>query len=160
MTRGAATITRCPAKQGDLGAISQSLFRYRNDVLRSHLTGVREGLKNAGKGNGDFKVIVFSHTHAADPGVNPFGSTAPWQPTVVNTGSWQRVATPGQLRKSWCAKGSSDADILKRCRPEDLPPCYAVVIVPAYASEPEPLLCYWTKNEERRWVLSESCVTD
>jgi hypothetical protein len=149
-------VRQCP--QMTLGAITQSLVSSRNKVFTQHLDETFDHLVKAGRIERDraFQLFVYSHTHLSDPGFEPLkGSGRSWNPFVVNTGAWQRTATPEQL-DSIRRKRNLDDKLLLKLEPEDLPPCYPFVMVAPYAATPVSALRFWRKLDGS-WSISKSC---
>ena len=153
------TITPCPRKDSDLAAAAQKLLRSRNAVYGEHLEHAYRLLVHAGKTKQRFEVFVYSHTHQADAGFNPFEGKTNWDPLVVNTGAWQRVVTPEQLEEIKQAEGVAQKDVLPTLEPEKLPPCYSVIRVEPYSKRRnlKAVLQYWQQNKDGKWSFEESC---
>src|SRR5206468_10474143 len=104
-----------------------------------------------------FELFVFSHTHVADAGFRPLQkSPGRWNPLVVNTGAWQRTANSAQFEKLLKSTGLDPKAALAKLKPEDLPACYPVILVPPYKAKPISALRYWVENK-MRWSLKTSC---
>lgn len=150
------TIRPCPVKNGTLGALAQAaLRRTRETILREYLTQRYAELRKTAALSQPFKVFIHGHTHLADGGFRPMAASHPdWNPIVVNTGAWQRTATPPQLQELACrvAAGSSIIEL----HPDELPPCYTVVMLrPAAPEQPE--LRYWTADSAGTWRFDATC---
>jgi hypothetical protein len=150
------TIGECPRKDGTLGAGLEALLRARDKVLAEHLEKTCEAL--SGCADDPFQVFVFSHTHLAVPPYSPI-KKGDWRPLVVNTGAWQRVVTPAQLTTIKSQQAMPKKNVLPRLVPEDLPPCYSVVLIKPYESThgPSPVLRYWGKGQGDAWTFKEKC---
>jgi UDP-2,3-diacylglucosamine pyrophosphatase LpxH len=139
-----------PCPKASLGARAQALYTTRDQIFVKHADEARE---RTGR---DFDLLVYSHTHAALPAFRPSAKLRRrWTPLFINSGAWQRVVTPLQMRAMQKARGLGDMDVLE-LKPEDLPACYSVVIVPPYEESPRPLLRYWT-GKERAERLEDEC---
>jgi UDP-2,3-diacylglucosamine pyrophosphatase LpxH len=147
------SVEGCPRK--DLGAISQQLLSSRRKVFEAHFTDAYQRLKRDHRADHTFQLFVYSHTHKADPGFRPL-SGSPWDPYVVNTGAWQRTVTPDQLAKIQKLRNLTDQKVLT-LQPEDLPPCYPVVLVGPYQDVPHSSLQFWRK-EANSWALGGACA--
>lgn len=151
------TMTECPRQGGTLGALGEALFRARNTVLAEHLEKICRNLE--GCVQNPFSVFVFSHTHLAVPGYSPIKNGS-WRPLVINTGAWQRVVTPNELSMLRQERHLTDAEVLNKLEPEDLPACYSVILIPAYTEteKPTPVLRYWKQQQEGGWGFSSSSI--
>jgi len=149
------TIAECPRKKATLGAAVEYLLRSRDAILTEHLE--KTCLLLSGCREPRFKVFVYSHTHLAVSGFSP--RKGDWQPIVLNTGAWQRVITPEQLTAKIKKLDLNEKEVLLTLMPEDLPPCYSVILVKAYTRDegPAPLLQYWTKINGAGWSLADQC---
>ena len=149
------TIAECPRKDATLGATAENFLRSRDVILTEHLEKTCRLL--SGCRDHPFKVFVYSHTHLAVPPFSPRKDD--WRPTVVNTGAWQRVITPEQLKVKIEKLGLSEKEVLLRLVPEDLPACYSVILVKAYTRDegPSPILQYWTKPNRAGWSFADQC---
>ena len=169
---------RCPTvglePQQRLGAAASALFFDEDELLRDHLEQRRIALhpESAPQSNdGNFTVFIYGHTHKAKAPRSPFEAQADWRPTVVNTGAWQRVATPRQLehieRRLANMKGlqPDDPTLFPSLRPEDLPACYSYVVIapydPAVQPVPKPRLLFWARSTvKNEWGEFASCPSD
>jgi UDP-2,3-diacylglucosamine pyrophosphatase LpxH len=147
------SVEGCPRE--DLGAITQQLLSSRRKVFEVHLNDTYHRLKRDHRTDHTFQLFVYSHTHKADPGFHPL-SGSPWNPFVVNTGAWQRTVTPDQLAKIQKARNLTDQTVLT-LQPEDLPPCYPVILISPYQNIPQSRLQYWRKDATS-WVLGDTCA--
>ena len=86
-------------------------------------------------------MVVFGHRHLPDDGFVPVKGAA--APLVLNAGAWHRTVTPFQLNDVATARMWSDADVLRRLTPEDLPACYGVVWIQPPAA---PRFRFWRGN--------------
>jgi hypothetical protein len=153
------TIARCPESEATLGAIAQYLFRSRDSVYGDHLTMTYELLRKSKKADQAFKVFVYSHTHRAEAGFRPLSNTQPeWDPIVVNTGAWQRVITTEQLDAHIERHKLSEGEVLPTFGPENLPECYAAIVIKPYSDTPVPVLQYWTRDKD--WQFAQQCSGD
>jgi hypothetical protein len=145
-----------PCRQKGLGSNAEALLRSRDSIFREHLKETSQRLRREGGTRTPFALFVFSHTHLAEASYAPFaGNSSSWKPLVMNTGAWQRTISEAQINKYMREKNLQPAEVLK-LRPEDLPPCYPVVFVPAYATVPQGILRYW-RLEDGVWSMAERC---
>src|SRR6185369_862308 len=93
------------------------------------------------------KVFVYGHQHLPDNGFVPVRSAE--SPIVINSGAWQRTVTPFQLDELIKTRGPSEAEVLRRLQPEDLPACYGVVWIDPSADRPNPRFRFW--RGDGRW---------
>jgi UDP-2,3-diacylglucosamine pyrophosphatase LpxH len=149
------TIERCRVKDGTLGAVGQALLRRsRNTIVSTYLTERFQQLKSAGAVAQPFKTFIYGHTHSADAGFHPMAESNPdWNPTVLNTGAWQRTVTPDQLKRLACRVSANQSVI--ELTPEALPACYTAVFVRPGAAVPE--LRYWTMDAGQQWKFDTTC---
>ena len=152
------TITRCPQTNGQLGAITQTIFRSGEKVLGEHLEKV---VCPSIKGCEDqpFKVFIYGHTHLS---IRPWElslSRGNWKPMIINSGAWQRVVTPEQVNAIRDRKSLPKEEVLPKLLPEDLPPCYSYVLIKPYSKEnrPTPLLRYWVGEEGQKGKPKNQC---
>lgn len=162
---GAVTTPLCPVLPEDatLGAAATALFVSRDARFRNRLNEVRGGLANDGRPTREFAVYIYGHTHKAHGPQRFFEPGAEWNPQVFNSGAWQRVATPDQLKAIQQQQGIPDAEALLRLQPEDLPPCYTYVSIPPYdagkGGRPSAELLYWTQDKAAgTWRSGLECV--
>jgi hypothetical protein len=135
-------VSQCPRKS--LGAASEKLTRSRDLIFRNYLEALNTRLINEHILRRPFDIYVFSHTHIAEASYSPFAGTgSSWVPIVMNSRAWQRTISDEQLRSYMQQRNLKAADVLK-LKPEDLPPCYPVVLIPAYTERPRG--CYGTGN--------------
>jgi hypothetical protein len=148
------TIERCRVKEGTLGAVGQALLRRSRDTIVSTYLAERfQQLKGAGAVTVPFKTFIYGHTHFADAGFHPMAESNPdWNPTVLNTGAWQRTVTPDQLKRLTCRVAANQSVI--ELTPEALPPCYTAVFLKSGAV---PELRYWTMDAAKQWRFDSTC---
>ncbi|MCA9470366.1 MAG: metallophosphoesterase [Nitrospira sp.] len=152
------TITGCPQTTGDLGAITQALFRSGEKVLGEHLEkAVCQKLQ--GCAEKPFMVFIYSHTHLALPPKELTLSNGFWRPTRINTGAWQRVATPEEVESIKDQRRLPKKEVLPKLNPEDLPSCYSFVLIEPYpkGKQPVPLLRYWIGEEGQPGMIKNQC---
>ena len=149
----APRVTLCP--KATLGSIATTLTTSRDFIFQTHLTDTASRLRALGNTR-PFSLFVFSHTHLAEASYSPFDrSSSSWRPIVVNTGAWQRTISAQQLESLMRDKGLKEKDVLK-LEPENLPPCYPVIMVAPYSSTPQSLLRYW-RQARGNWSFEETC---
>jgi hypothetical protein len=162
-----APVDDCPGRER-LGAIKTAILNTSAQRLSHRLDQVRKTLPDADRPTKDFSLYVYAHTHSEHGECRPkevvtkglIGQDT-WNPGVVNTGAWQRLITPqtfNQMKKS-------SKKTLAQFRPEDLPACFSVIVVPAYQAnsnaKPRPKLLFWSQEDEsQNWDLHEYCSSD
>ena len=148
----APSVTACPL--ATLGAVTQPLLSSRRTVFERHFDETYQRLIRAKAIERPFQLFVYSHTHKSERGFNPLAGS-PWSPFVVNTGAWQRTVTPEQLSVIQAHQQLDDQHVLT-LQPEDLPPCYPVILVAPYRTLPVSRLQFWEKKNGS-WLLGGSC---
>jgi UDP-2,3-diacylglucosamine pyrophosphatase LpxH len=148
-------ITECPRADGTLGAISDYLLRTPDTILKDYLKQTYAALQHTRPNITPFDVFVYGHTHKANRGFQPVKES--WNPTVVNTGAFQRVVTPDQLKAIQEKKALKDKEALLVLTPEDLPACYSYIRINPHKDRPRPLLRYWVQDESGKWTEKERC---
>lgn len=152
------SISLCPRTAGSLGAIAQSIFLSGKKVLGDHLEKtVCPNLKDCREK--PFMVFIYGHTHLALQPIELSLSRGYWKPTIMNSGAWQRVATPEQISLIREKRNLRGEMVLTGLFPEDLPPCYSFVLVKPYekGTIPTPLLRYWVGEEGQEGLTKEQC---
>jgi len=155
----------CPVKGGaalgggdprSLGAATTMLFSTPELALRRYLKTRQAQLAARIPGwDGKFRTYVFSHTHRVQRGFKVIDQ-GNWQPVSVNTGAWQRVASPAYIETR---KSGNDAtyEVLK-LQPDKLAPCYSVIeILPGH--EDRPAVLFW-RLDGGNWEFDDSCPAD
>jgi hypothetical protein len=144
----------CP--KATLGAGASALTSSRDSIYQQYLIDTFTRLRALGSTR-PFSLFIFSHTHLAEASYSPFArsTSSSWRPIVVNTGAWQRTISEQQLEKLMRDRGVKEKDVLK-LQPEDLPPCYPVIIVAPYSSTPQSLLRYW-RQAGGNWSFADTC---
>lgn len=151
-------VAECPRKSGTLGAAAEYLLGQRDKHFGDHLLATSDRLARAGRPARSFSLFVFSHTHAAHPGLYPLRQREPaWNPKVINTGAWQRVIAPDTLAAIQAREGWRNAEVLDRMTLERLPACYSAVIVEPYTSAPDAVLRWWKEIAPGRWDFATDC---
>jgi 3',5'-cyclic AMP phosphodiesterase CpdA len=146
----------CPVKVE--GAVAQALFRSPRAVMTEHLTKTFDALVKADDSTPPFQLFIYSHTHDANPGFNPFDRTHnPWQPRVINTGAWQRVISKDQFEDDLTAQKITAKQAMLQFTPENLPACYDVVVVDPYKNDPKGKLMGWRQAAAGSWSLGARC---
>jgi UDP-2,3-diacylglucosamine pyrophosphatase LpxH len=134
------TIAPCVSKQ-PLGAALQAVFGpTRDKLVKARAQELFKNLKMKGELTKTFDLYVYGHTHSAYPprNINVYPS---WTFESVNSGAWQRIASPAQFKSLQCAQHPADA---LRMSLKRLPSCYSVIRVRPYAVKPSSELLYWT----------------
>src|SRR5262249_40639567 len=62
---------------------------------------------------------------------------------ILNTGAFQRLVEEDGFLTRVRAKNLSEAEGLRQLKPEDLAPCYGVVMVPYRNGRPDPVARMW-----------------
>lgn len=168
----AASIVRTPAcprlkeatlgsDDGTLGAVANQIFNSEKGRFRSRFLELRHALRGSGRPTADFELYVYAHKHAAHGEVRPFPADEPWSPLMFNTGAWQRVATPEQLKAIRAAEKIETWQTLLAVSPEKLPPCYSFILVEPYADGMrtgiKPALRWWVQPKGADWTMRGSC---
>jgi hypothetical protein len=160
--RGPA-VAECPRTPDTRGALFDYFWRSRDLVFGRHITEMRRRLPSGAQPS----VFVHGHTHLPDRSQTtanlisggllkiPMEGFSPVRgqmaPLVINGGAWQRTVTPVQLERMLSGR------TLESLQPEDLPPCYSFVEVPAYRENPEPRVRYWRQGSDGTWMANASC---
>jgi UDP-2,3-diacylglucosamine pyrophosphatase LpxH len=146
-----------PCATATAGAAAEKMFRSAKAVMTKHLTETYGRLRASGASTQPFQLFVYSHTHYANAGFQPFaGSGSSWNPWVANTGAWQRIVSKEQFEKVMASRKLSVNDALKAIQPEDLPACYDALVVPPYKSDPDFQLKGW-QMVDGKWTLGGKC---
>lgn len=124
----------------ELGALLQAKLVPISAVLRTHL---RERMRDH-KG---MSVFIYGHTHLMQPRWT-LSLTSAISVSVLNTGAFQRLIDEDGFLERIRAKGWSEPDGLRKLTPEDLAPCYGVVIVPYRNGRPDPTTKMWWMGED------------
>ncbi|HIH36374.1 MAG TPA: hypothetical protein HA232_00485 [Methanocellales archaeon] len=156
--RDRTSISECPRKAGSLGAVAQSIFLSGKKVLGDHLENVVCPTLKGCQEN-PFMVFIYGHTHLSLQPMELSLSRGYWKPTILNSGAWQRVATPDEISLIRQKKNLPKEAVLTGLFPEDLPPCYSFVLVKPYekGKMPRALLRYWVGEEGKIGQVKEGC---
>lgn len=141
-------VAHCPRISNTLSAAAKGTILSEEQRQTAYLKRVLP--KVAAPGNDLASVYVMGHTHSAQApttlslGESRYGTT---EVRLVNTGAFQRVASPEQISAILTRpqyKGKSPLDLL----PEDLPACYNFVWIAPYGAgaAPAPALLRWAKT--------------
>ena len=166
--RGPA-VTECPRTPETRGAIFEYFWRSRDELYASYVEGARRRLQ----GGNVPVVFAIGHTHLADRAQSyanmisggllkiPMEGFSPVRgaltPIVINGGAWNRTITPVQLEQLRNQRGVSWHDLLRSLEPEELPPCYSFVAIPAYEQDPAPAVRYWRRAADGAWGVAPAC---
>lgn len=162
-------ITECPRTPDTRGAIFEYFWRSRDELYGNYVERARRRSSNSNAP----VVFALGHSHLADRAQSyanlisggllkiPMEGFSPVRgaltPVVINGGAWNRTITPVQLERLHTERGGSWHDFLRSLSPEELPPCYSFVQVPAYAQEPEPAVRYWRRDGSGAWSIAAGC---
>lgn len=155
---GKSTVTICPTKTETLGYAVDKILNRKKKNIAEHLSKSYDLVRSPNSKPFDF--YLYGHTHHAETlevsmgwgGVN-----------VLNTGSFQRVATKEQLdgiknrKAAEIGKILKDKEILPEVRPEDLPACYNFVRVDYNNGKPEPNLACWIPGPNGKLFPKNKC---
>lgn len=138
-------VALCPRIDAVLGGTWSGITSEPAAVMRAYLVPVLDAL--AGTRNHLANVYIYGHTHRAEPpeilqlGATRFGLASL---EVVNTGAFQRIASPAQVDAISAAKSTPGTRVTPAALvPEDLPACYNYVLVAPYATLPASRLMKW-----------------
>jgi UDP-2,3-diacylglucosamine pyrophosphatase LpxH len=155
----AATVASCPRTAGSLGAVMQSITKNDKKVLGDHmekdLCPVLPGCMQ-----NPFSVFIYGHTHVRIHPSKPLSlRNGNWKPSFVNSGAWQRVATPKEVNDIRDRKSLPKEDVLTGLFPEDLSACYTYLLIKPYETKEElvPILRYWVGEEGKEGVTKGHC---
>jgi hypothetical protein len=167
--RGPA-VTECPRTPDTRGAIFDYFWRSRDELYGTYL----ERARGRSKLTRSATVFVIGHTHLADRAQStanmisggllkiPMEGFSPARgaltPVVINGGAWNRTITPVQLERLKSERGVSWHELLTSLQPEELPPCYSFVHVPAYDQNPSPAVRYWRQAADGAWGVAPTCA--
>jgi hypothetical protein len=126
-------------RPAELGALLQSTFVPLSWVLRGHLV---ERMHD----HEAMTVFIYGHTHQMQPRWD-LQVTSATSVAVLNSGAFQRLVDEDGFLARIRAKNLPEAEGLRQLTPEDLAPCYGVVIVPYRNRRPEPAARMWWMPE-------------
>ncbi|MFT3924241.1 MAG: metallophosphoesterase [Myxococcales bacterium] len=81
-----------------------------------------------------FMTFVYSHTHAAEAEFKPVD--AEWNPSVINTGAFQRVISPEEIEARIKSGALKRADVIT-LKHDQLPRCYTFVEIASTKDSPK-----------------------
>jgi hypothetical protein len=164
--RGPA-VAECPRTPETRGAIFDYFWRSRDAFYDGYVERARR------RSTAVPAVFAIAHTHLADRAQSyanmisggllkiPMEGFSPARgaltPVVVNGGAWNRTITPVQLERLRAERGVPWHDLLQTLEPDQLPPCYSFVHVPAYDQEPSPAVRYWRRADDGAWSIAPTC---
>jgi UDP-2,3-diacylglucosamine pyrophosphatase LpxH len=138
---------KCTRRSDKLSAAAKGALISDEQRMAVYL---RKTLPEVAPANGTVaSVYVFGHTHSAKPptklalGEMKYGSA---DVLYVNTGAFQRVASPSQITSILAGPAKNRAKSPLDLKPEDLPACYNYVWVEPYKGKPVPRLMRWAKG--------------
>ncbi len=127
-------------RPAELGALVEATLVPLKWKLREHLTTRLDEFKR-------MRVFIYGHTHAMQiPWSLEVDSTA--AVVVANSGAFQRLIDDEGFLARIKARSWSVAEGLRRLKPEDLPPCYGVILVPYQGARPVPQAQMWWMPED------------
>lgn len=153
-------VSECPVKEGKLGHIADKLINRYNSLLKAHLIQTYKVLKTMNPEARPFQIYIHGHTHKSHRGIPlSIDPSIGWSVLFLNSGAFQRVATPEQIDKIRRERGLSEYEVLRVLKPEDLPPCYSYIRIDPYNknSEPNPVLRFWVREGEKLWTEKKRC---
>ena len=122
-----------------LAALAESKLVPKRVVFKRHFADRR-------KTEGDFEVFVYAHTHQWEEAWK-VELDRDMSVKVINTGAFQRLVDEEGFLQRAKARRLSPAEALRQLRPEDLAPCYGVVVVKPGAGEINAKLRLWQMPE-------------
>lgn len=120
-------------------AIAGAIFPLEA-ILRDHLRARTEAHK-------DMRVFVYGHTHKIQEPRDVAVSGAV-SVTVANSGAFQRLINDQGFLQRIEARSWTSAEGLKRMTPEDLAPCYGVVLIAYEGKRPTTDVRMWWMGED------------
>jgi hypothetical protein len=129
-------------KRSTAGAGLEANFIPRRDVIRTHLA---ERLRNDDR----MGIFIYSHTHAPEVGWPIAGVL------VHNTGAFQRTIDEKGFLTRVDEKHIPANQALRMIKLEDLPACYATVLVTYQSGSPESKTLRWHMHEDGDGSLVE-----
>jgi UDP-2,3-diacylglucosamine pyrophosphatase LpxH len=139
-------ISECPRTASTRGSAFEYFWRSRDRTMTRHVEQVRVSVAGEPSAR-PVGVVVQGHTHLAASALPT--ARGEGAPVVLNSGAWQRTVTPFQIEETLRDRGWSEAQLLQKLRPEDLPACYAVVWIEPYLEQPSPRVRFW--RADGRW---------
>jgi len=159
--REISPVLPCPLKEEKLGAIKEYVFGSWDRRFENRLNWLLEMLPESERPSRRLEVYVYGHTHKAHS-IRRVFKEEEWNPAILNTGAFQRIASPKQLESIQNERKISDEEMLLKLNPENLPPCYSFVRIWPYNSDtgerPKPVLLYWIKDRRtKEWRFCDIC---
>jgi UDP-2,3-diacylglucosamine pyrophosphatase LpxH len=141
LCRNAIRLTKSNPCTASLSALATKALIPKEWIFRSHLETRQQQL-------GGFNIFVYGHTHLWE---------YPWKVTningkvrtitVVNTGAFQRLVDDKGFIALANKKALTPSQALRELAPEDLQPCYGVVVVDHAATNVRARLRLWQMPE-------------
>jgi UDP-2,3-diacylglucosamine pyrophosphatase LpxH len=127
-------------RPANLGALVQGAVVPLSWQLREHLATRLAEFTH-------MRVFIYGHTHAMQ---------VPWRlavnsstgVVVANSGAFQRLVDEEGFIALIKSRSWSAAEGLRHLRPDDLPPCYGVILVPYESARPVPKAHAWWMSED------------
>ena len=153
---GAKPIERCPKtveKNAGLGYFAGKLLKRDDEDMIAYLLKTQSALSEPFR---SFTIFVYGHTHSAhQPRVVKV--TPEWEVSVVNTGAFQRIASP-EFIASISANERNDPAFLANLTLERLPDCYSFVTLKSVGKKTSAQLRYWRADSKtKKWTEEEDC---
>jgi UDP-2,3-diacylglucosamine pyrophosphatase LpxH len=123
----------------ELGALLQSKLVPLSWVLSTHIAERMREHKAV-------TVFIYGHTHQMQPRWD-LSVTGGIQVGVLNSGAFQRLVDEEGFRERARKKEVSEVEALRQLTPDDLAPCYGVVMVPYRKRRPDPMARLWWMPE-------------
>jgi hypothetical protein len=135
-----------------LGALVESKLIPRQAVFAKHIA---ERVSH----QGSFDVFIYAHTHRWERAWKvPLPGRA--DVTVLNTGAFQRLVDEEGFLQRAKARNMTPVQALNQLRPEDLAPCYGVIVVTPRANGIETELRMWHAPEDAAGRFRSPGVAD
>ena len=142
----------CPMQDGNLSAVvtgltsspESQLVKYLRDVLPRVIQ--RDAVLPS--------IYVYGHTHSAIASTKlNLGDMAggPAAISYVNTGAFQRIVSPEQLKKLLASRTGQVSKSLRDLDVEDLPACYTFISVEPYSGAPVAVLNSWVETSSGKF---------
>lgn len=153
---GSEAIERCPKvveTDANLGYFAGRLLSRDDSDMIAYLAKTQTELR---KPLGAFTLFVYGHTHSARQ-PRPIKITPEWEVSVVNTGAFQRIASP-EFIAGIPESERSDPAFLSKLTLDRLPDCYSFVALKSVGNNTVAQLRYWRGDAKaKKWTEGEDC---